>query len=309
MFAAAGYAHATGKLGVVAVTSGPGALNSMTGLASAWCDGLPVLLLVGEVPRASMGKGVLQDGSQPRPPDRRDGSSRHEAGARSAQRERAASSLEARDRDGVVGPQRPGDADAADRCDDGTDRAPPSRRLDHARPARRDRDGRRNHGARARSGASALARRQRMSRQRSACKAARGRRAARLPGRHHAESEGRVPRRSSVVARRARPRWASLGAPLSRQRRRCRRRDREQPRRHGDRWLCAPTPGVARARPCRHRRSSDRQELLADPRGDRIGVRDAWRPRRSPRQQAATTDSASTAHRHRTSAARVLDET
>jgi acetolactate synthase-1/2/3 large subunit len=63
MFAAAGYAQTTGKLGVVAVTSGPGALNAMTGLASAWCDGLPVLLLVGEVPRASHGLGVLQDGS------------------------------------------------------------------------------------------------------------------------------------------------------------------------------------------------------------------------------------------------------
>src|SRR5439155_417685 len=63
MFAAAGYAQCTGKLGVVAVTSGPGALNAMTGLASAWCDGLPVLLLVGEVPRATHGKGVLQDGS------------------------------------------------------------------------------------------------------------------------------------------------------------------------------------------------------------------------------------------------------
>ena len=63
MFAAAGYAHTTGKLGVVAVTSGPGALNAMTGLASAWCDGLPVLLLVGEVPRGAQGKGVLQDGS------------------------------------------------------------------------------------------------------------------------------------------------------------------------------------------------------------------------------------------------------
>ncbi len=63
MFAAAGYAHSTGRLGVVAVTSGPGALNSMTGLASAWCDGLPVMLLIGEVPRAAHGKGVLQDGS------------------------------------------------------------------------------------------------------------------------------------------------------------------------------------------------------------------------------------------------------
>jgi acetolactate synthase I/II/III large subunit len=63
MFAAAGYARASGKLGVVAVTSGPGVLNAMTGLASAWCDGVPVLLLVGEVPRAAHGKGVLQDGS------------------------------------------------------------------------------------------------------------------------------------------------------------------------------------------------------------------------------------------------------
>ena len=63
MFAAAGHAHATGKLAVVAVTSGPGALNAMTGLASAWCDGLPVLLLVGEVPSTSRGRGVLQDGS------------------------------------------------------------------------------------------------------------------------------------------------------------------------------------------------------------------------------------------------------
>jgi acetolactate synthase-1/2/3 large subunit len=63
MFAAAGYARTTNKLAVVAVTSGPGVLNAMTGLASAWCDGLPVLLLVGEVPRPAQGKGVLQDGS------------------------------------------------------------------------------------------------------------------------------------------------------------------------------------------------------------------------------------------------------
>ena len=63
MFAAAGYARASGKLAVVAVTSGPGVLNSMTGLATAFCDGVPVLLLVGEVPRPSHGRGVLQDGS------------------------------------------------------------------------------------------------------------------------------------------------------------------------------------------------------------------------------------------------------
>ncbi len=63
MFAAAAYARMTGNVAVVAVTSGPGVLNAVTGLASAWCDGVPVLLLIGEVPRSAHGKGVLQDGS------------------------------------------------------------------------------------------------------------------------------------------------------------------------------------------------------------------------------------------------------
>jgi acetolactate synthase I/II/III large subunit len=63
MFAATAYARSTGKLAAVAVTSGPGMLNSMTGLATAWCDGVPVLLLVGEVPHQVQGKGALQDGS------------------------------------------------------------------------------------------------------------------------------------------------------------------------------------------------------------------------------------------------------
>jgi len=63
MFAAAGYARTTGKLGVVLVTSGPGVTNAMTGLASAWCDGIPLLLLAGEVPRKVYGKGALQEGS------------------------------------------------------------------------------------------------------------------------------------------------------------------------------------------------------------------------------------------------------
>ncbi len=63
IFAAAGYARTTGKLGVVAVTSGPGFTNTLTGLASAHCDGLPVLVLVGEVARGNFGKGALQDGS------------------------------------------------------------------------------------------------------------------------------------------------------------------------------------------------------------------------------------------------------
>src|SRR5262249_15207426 len=63
MFAATAYARSTGKLAAVAVTSGPGMLNAMTGLATAWCDGVPVLLLVGEVPHQVQGKGALQDGS------------------------------------------------------------------------------------------------------------------------------------------------------------------------------------------------------------------------------------------------------
>jgi acetolactate synthase-1/2/3 large subunit len=63
MFAAAGYAHASGKLGVAMVTTGPGVLTAMTGLTSAFCDGLPVLLLAGEVARRNFGRGALQDGS------------------------------------------------------------------------------------------------------------------------------------------------------------------------------------------------------------------------------------------------------
>jgi acetolactate synthase I/II/III large subunit len=63
MFAAAAYARMTESIGVVMVTSGPGVLNTMTGLASAYCDGLPVLVIAGEVPRALFGKGALQEGS------------------------------------------------------------------------------------------------------------------------------------------------------------------------------------------------------------------------------------------------------
>src|SRR5262245_52189126 len=63
MFAAAAYARTSGRLGVVLVTSGPGVLNAMTGLGTAFADGAPLLLLVGEVPRSFHGRGALQDGS------------------------------------------------------------------------------------------------------------------------------------------------------------------------------------------------------------------------------------------------------
>ncbi len=48
-FAACGYAQATGKLGVIITTSGPGFTNALTGLANAWFDSLPVMLISGQV--------------------------------------------------------------------------------------------------------------------------------------------------------------------------------------------------------------------------------------------------------------------
>jgi acetolactate synthase I/II/III large subunit len=63
VFAAAAFARATGSVGVVLVTSGPGVTNTITGVASAFCDGLPVLVIGGEVPRKNFGRGGLQEGS------------------------------------------------------------------------------------------------------------------------------------------------------------------------------------------------------------------------------------------------------
>ncbi len=48
-FAACGYAQATGKLGVIITTSGPGFTNALTGLADAWFDSIPVMLISGQV--------------------------------------------------------------------------------------------------------------------------------------------------------------------------------------------------------------------------------------------------------------------
>jgi acetolactate synthase-1/2/3 large subunit len=63
VFAAAAHARATGMAGVVLVTSGPGVTNTITGIASCYCDGLPVVLIGGEVPRHNFGRGALQEGS------------------------------------------------------------------------------------------------------------------------------------------------------------------------------------------------------------------------------------------------------
>ncbi|MDH3714980.1 MAG: acetolactate synthase 3 large subunit [Gammaproteobacteria bacterium] len=59
--AADGYARATGKPGVVLVTSGPGATNAVTGIATAHLDSIPMVVLTGQVPRAFIGSDAFQE--------------------------------------------------------------------------------------------------------------------------------------------------------------------------------------------------------------------------------------------------------
>lgn len=61
-YIADGYARVGGRLGVVVVTSGPGATNALTGTMNAQNDGTPLLTITGEVPEAMFGKGYLQEG-------------------------------------------------------------------------------------------------------------------------------------------------------------------------------------------------------------------------------------------------------
>jgi acetolactate synthase-1/2/3 large subunit len=62
-FLAIGYAMATGRPGVVITTAGPGITNALTGLASAFYEGVPVVHIAGEVARSAFGRGALQEGS------------------------------------------------------------------------------------------------------------------------------------------------------------------------------------------------------------------------------------------------------
>ena len=59
--AADGYARSTGKPGVVLVTSGPGATNAVTGIATAHMDSIPLVILTGQVPRAVIGSDAFQE--------------------------------------------------------------------------------------------------------------------------------------------------------------------------------------------------------------------------------------------------------
>ncbi|HEX5634221.1 MAG TPA: biosynthetic-type acetolactate synthase large subunit, partial [Gemmatimonadales bacterium] len=59
--AADGYARASGRPGVCVATSGPGATNLVTGLATAYMDNSPVVAITGQVPRAMMGRDAFQE--------------------------------------------------------------------------------------------------------------------------------------------------------------------------------------------------------------------------------------------------------
>ena len=59
--AADGYARATGKVGVCTATSGPGATNLITGIASAQMDSIPMVAITGQVPRAAIGRDAFQE--------------------------------------------------------------------------------------------------------------------------------------------------------------------------------------------------------------------------------------------------------
>src|SRR5258708_24268540 len=59
--AAEGYARSTGKVGVVLVTSGPGATNAVTGLCDALMDSIPLVCLTGQVPTHLIGNDAFQE--------------------------------------------------------------------------------------------------------------------------------------------------------------------------------------------------------------------------------------------------------
>ncbi|MCR8923586.1 acetolactate synthase 3 large subunit [Dasania sp. GY-MA-18] len=59
--AADGYTRATGKTGVVLVTSGPGATNAITGIATAYMDSIPMVVISGQVPSDKIGEDAFQE--------------------------------------------------------------------------------------------------------------------------------------------------------------------------------------------------------------------------------------------------------
>ncbi len=59
--AADAYSRSTGKVGVALVTSGPGATNAVTGIATAYMDSIPMVVITGQVPTAAIGQDAFQE--------------------------------------------------------------------------------------------------------------------------------------------------------------------------------------------------------------------------------------------------------
>ena len=59
--AASGYARVSGKVGVCMATSGPGATNLVTGIATAYMDSIPIIAITGQVSTSVIGKDVFQE--------------------------------------------------------------------------------------------------------------------------------------------------------------------------------------------------------------------------------------------------------
>ena len=59
--AAEGYARSSGKIGVVLVTSGPGATNVVTGLTDSMMDSIPIVCITGQVPQHLIGTDAFQE--------------------------------------------------------------------------------------------------------------------------------------------------------------------------------------------------------------------------------------------------------
>jgi len=65
VFAADGYSRVSGKVGVCLVTSGPGATNAVTGIANAYSDSIPLVVMTGQVPTGSIGSDSFQEVESP----------------------------------------------------------------------------------------------------------------------------------------------------------------------------------------------------------------------------------------------------
>ncbi|MFY9499205.1 MAG: thiamine pyrophosphate-binding protein, partial [Tepidanaerobacteraceae bacterium] len=59
--AASGYARVSGKVGVCMATSGPGATNLVTGIATAYMDSIPIVAITGQVSTSVIGRDVFQE--------------------------------------------------------------------------------------------------------------------------------------------------------------------------------------------------------------------------------------------------------